>query len=180
MVLHGNEQNISVNERYWNSSTRAGHLLALLQSSQISFSGGYYWNKVIKGVGELKEHWMALIQSRVVDQERMVIGGFSAGARVALFSVLKGMIKPKAALFVTPWLPEVEHWEPLMNGSGLKGVDFHIICGKDDPDCFQHSKEISRMLDKRGLVNHLMFIEGLGHDYPDDFDVQLEKILEIY
>jgi hypothetical protein len=79
MALHGNEQNISVNERCWNSSMQAGHLLALLQSSQIGFSDGFYWNDVEKGVEELKEHWMALIKSRVVDQGRMVIGAFPLG-----------------------------------------------------------------------------------------------------
>ena len=59
-------------------------------------------------------------------------------------------------------------------------MDFHIICGKDDLDCYENSLKLSHMLDKRGMVNHLMLIEGLGHAYPDDFDVQLERILATY
>jgi len=108
IALHGDQENIEITEDYWSSCIHKNYLLALAQSSQIQFSEGYEWKDIEKGSQELKEHYESILEKHNIDSDNIIIGGFSAGGRVALYSILKGMIKVKGFILVAPWLPEID------------------------------------------------------------------------
>ena len=85
--MHGDQENIGIIEPYWKSVLVQNYTLALPQSSKIQFSDGFVWDDLHRGKEELKEHYDKLIENRTV--EHVIIGGFSAGARVALYTILQ-------------------------------------------------------------------------------------------
>ncbi|MFZ5966420.1 MAG: alpha/beta hydrolase [Bacillota bacterium] len=178
IALHGNGENILITEDYWNSCVKNNYMLALPQSSDIEFSDAYGWNDIEKGTEEFEKHYEKMVENYNIDSKNITIGGFSAGARVALYAVLKGVIQAKGFIFVGPWLPEIEEWETLLDELKVKGVKSYIICGDKDEDCFEGSKKFVEMLNQRNIPNIFKVIEGLKHDYPTDFDKELEEAIK--
>ena len=177
IALHGNQENILITEDYWRPCIMHKRILALPQSSQIEFSDAYSWNDIEKGTKELKEQYKKILKGYNVDPEDIIIGGFSAGARIALYAVLNDIIQTKGFIFVGPWLPEIQEWEHLLDGLKLKGIKSYIICGNKDEDCLEGSSKFADMLNQRNVTNIFKVVEGLNHDYPTNFDKELEEAI---
>lgn len=176
IALHGNEENILITEDYWSPCVK-NNILALPQSSDIQFYDGYYWNDVKKGTEELKEHYKEILGNYNIDSKNIIIGGFSAGARVALYAALNGSIRVKGLILVGPWLPEIEEWEELLDELKSQGVKCYIICGDKDEDCYDGSKKFVDMLNQRQMPNIFKVVKDLDHDYPANFNKELEEAI---
>ena len=120
-------ENIGIIEPYWKSVLSQDYTLALPQSSQIQFSDGFVWDDIHRGKEELKEHYVKFIENHTV--ERVIIGGFSAGAGVALYTVLQKDIAVDGFIFMAPWLPEIEEWNELLGVLQDKHIKGYIVCG---------------------------------------------------
>lgn len=177
LALHGNEESIALTEGYWKPCTSFGCSLGLIQSSQIGFWGGYYWNDVEKGAKDLQHLFEELSRSNEMNSDHVVIGGFSAGCQVALYSMLNNIIPIKKFIFIAPWLPDLIDWEPLFERLGVIGVKGYIICGAKDRDCLEHAKGLADIMNDHEIECQLQVIEELDHDYPDSFAQDLEKAL---
>jgi predicted esterase len=178
IALHGNEENISIANNYWSSYQKDNYILALPQSSQIGFSDAYFWDDFQKGSKEVKEHYEKLLEDNNIDSNNIIIGGFSAGARTALYSILNNSVNVKGFIFTGPWLPEIDEWEHLLDNLESKGIKGYIICGDKDDDCFECTRKFVDMLNKRNISNTFKVIKDLKHDYPDNFDVYLKDAIE--
>jgi len=177
IALHGNQENISLVEDYWNSCLNGHFILALPQSSQVEFSDAYSWEDIEKSSIELKEHYEKILTANDIDKDSIIIGGFSAGARVALYSIFKSYIEVKGCIFVAPWLPEINEWHQLFDISKLKGVRFHIICGEKDEDCLDCTLNFVNILKEKNIPHTLTLVKDLDHDYPNNFNNDLINIM---
>lgn len=178
IALHGNEENIFTTEDYWSRCISNNYLVAFPQSSEIGFSDGYYWNDVEKGSSELKEHYENILEENNIDLKNIIIGGFSAGARVALYSILNGIIKVKGLILVSPWLPEINEWNKLLDNFKDKDIKFFIVCGDKDEDCLECTEKLINMLNERDIPNIIKIIKGLDHNYPCDFHEKLGEAIK--
>lgn len=127
VALHGDQENIEIIEDYWSFCIHKNYLLALPQSSQIQFSEGYEWKDIEKGSRELKEHYENILEKHNIDSDNIIIGGFSAGGRVALYSILKDIIQVKGFILVAPWLPEIDEWAPLLDKIRENGIKGYVV-----------------------------------------------------
>jgi len=177
IVLHGDQENIEITEDYWSSCTYKNYLLALPQSSQIQFSEGYEWKDIEKGSRELKEHYERILEKHNIDSDNIIIGGFSAGARVALYSILKDIIQVKGFILAAPWLPEIDEWAPLLNKIREKGIKGYVVCGDKDDDCYECTRRFTDLLNSKKISHKLRIFKGLDHEYPDNFDEILQKAI---
>ncbi|WIY63014.1 alpha/beta hydrolase [Bacillus arachidis] len=178
IALHGNQENIKIAEPYWKPVVNQGYLLALPQSSQIQFSEGYVWDHVEKGSRELKEHYESIIAYNRGELNHTIIGGFSAGARVALHAILNEDIAVQGFVFVAPWVPEIEEWEDLLNKLKDKGIKGYIICGDQDEDCFECTQRFVKLLETKNIQYKYKVISNVNHDYPEQFEDVLKEAVE--
>ena len=178
IALHGDQENIEITEDYWSSCIHKKYLLALPQSSQIQFSEGYEWKDIEKGSRELKEHYENILEKHNIDSDNIIIGGFSAGGRVALYSILKDIIQVKGFIIVAPWLPEIDKWAPLLDKIREKGIKGYVVCGDKDNDCYECTKRFTDLLSSKKISYELKIFKGLDHDYPDNFNEILHKAIE--
>ncbi|MBE7148808.1 alpha/beta hydrolase [Bacillus mycoides] len=174
--LHGDQENIQIIEPYWNSVMEQGFMLALPQSSQIQFSDGYVWDNIERGREELKGHYNKIKVNKPF--ENIIIGGFSAGARVALHSMLQGEIEVNGFIFVAPWLPEMEEWEEMIGILHDKSIKGYIICGDQDEDCFEGTQQFVKLLKDKNIEHKYKVVPNLNHDYPHNFDELLKEAIE--
>ncbi|MBE7127790.1 alpha/beta hydrolase [Bacillus mycoides] len=176
ITLHGDQENIQIIEPYWNSVMEQGFMLALPQSSQIQFSDGYVWDNIERGREELKGHYNKIKVNKPF--ENIIIGGFSAGARVALHSMLQGEIEVNGFIFVAPWLPEMEEWEEMIGILHDKSIKGYIICGDQDEDCFEGTQQFVKLLKDKNIEHKYKVVPNLNHDYPHNFDELLKEAIE--
>jgi len=178
IALHGDQENIEIIEDYWSSCMNENYLLALPQSSQIQFSEGYEWKDIEKGSRELKEHYERILEKHKINSDNTIIGGFSAGARVALYSILKDIIQVKGFILVAPWLPEIDEWALLVDKIREKGIKGYVVCGDKDDDCYECTRRFTDLLSSKKISHELKIFKGLDHEYPDSFDEILQKAIE--
>ncbi|EEK73623.1 Alpha/beta hydrolase [Bacillus mycoides] len=176
ITLHGDQENIQIIEPYWNSVMEQGFMLALPQSSQIQFSDGYVWDNIERGRDELKGHYNKIKVNKTFGN--IIIGGFSAGARVALHSMLQGEIEVNGFIFVAPWLPEMEEWEEMIGILHDKSIKGYIICGDQDEDCFEGTQQFVTLLKDKNIEHKYKVVPNLNHDYPHNFDELLKAAIE--
>lgn len=178
IALHGNEENISIAKDYWSSCEKDNFILALPQSSQIGFSDAYFWDDFQRGSCEIKGYYEKLLEDNSIDVNKIIIGGFSAGARTALYSIINNYVNVRGFIFTGPWLPEIDEWEPLFDNLKEKGIRGYIICGDEDEDCLECTNKFVDMLNERHIKNIYRIESDLKHDYPDNFEVYLKDAIE--
>ncbi|MGH1058527.1 alpha/beta hydrolase [Bacillus paranthracis] len=176
IAMHGDQENIGIIEPYWKSVLAQNYTLALPQSSKIQFSDGFVWDDLHRGKEELKEHYDKLIENRTV--EHVIIGGFSAGARVALYTILQKDIAVDVFIFMAPWLPEVEEWNELLGVLQDKHIKGYIVCGDQDEDCFECTQQFVQLLRDKNIEHKYKIIPNLNHDYPIHFEEVLKEAIE--
>jgi predicted esterase len=164
---------------YWSSSTELGFALALPQSSQTTSWDTYTWNDLEVGRRELLQHMAKLRDDGLLQDDGLVLGGFSGGARLALISMLKDEARPSGFILMAPWLPELEDWGPMFSGLAGRDLRGFIICGEEDEQCLGNAIKASEMLNRAGVDTDLQVVEGLDHDFPDDFESRLADMLVI-
>jgi len=172
LVLHGDQENLEIAKPYWEGLVEKGYLLALQQSSQIEFSHGYNWSDVHQGVAEVGTYAEAL-QAEGLMGSPVWIGGFSAGCNVALRAMLDGAIEANHFVFMAPWLPDLDAWKADLVKLKEKGVTGHILVGDQDCDCQEGAEELAALLKELEVEHTFDLIEGLSHDYPEDFSERL-------
>ncbi|MEB9503881.1 alpha/beta hydrolase [Bacillus anthracis] len=176
IAMHGDQENIGIIEPYWKSVLSQDYTLALPQSSQIQFSDGFVWGDIHRGKEELKEHYVKFIENHTV--ERVIIGGFSAGAGVALYTVLQKDIAVDGFIFMAPWLPEIEEWNELLEVLQNQNIKGYVVCGEQDEDCFECTQQFVQLLRDKNIEHKYKVIPNLNHDYPIYFDEVLKEAIE--
>ena len=178
LALHGNEENIRITEGYWNTAPFSGFMKAFPQSSDIGFSDAYFWNHPEKGGEELERHLERISEDSHIGPNRTVLGGFSAGARTALFFTLYHSYPVRGLILVCPWFPEIEKWSPRLDVLKDRGVRVCIVAGGRDHDCLEHAECCRDLLVEKDIPLMYRKIMQLEHDYPDNFDAIQKEALD--
>jgi len=173
IALHGDQENFDIAEFDWKTIVENGSRLALMQSGEIEFSDGYVWEDY-NGAASALQEFVGRFDN---DYSKLILGGFSAGGQVALWSLLAMDIKPQQLILVAPWLPNLKEWTKNIDLSILKGIDITIICGDQDEDCFGCSKKLHKLLVAAGVDSKFQIVKDLQHAFPDDFSERIKSIL---
>lgn len=173
IVLHGNMQNLPICQEDWRGATEQGFDLAFIRSSQLAFSDAYVWNDLEAGAKGLGEQVRRLRAMGELEGRKVIMAGFSSGARMALHAVMTGAIKADGMVLVGPWLPEIDEWSDTIQKLGERMPGAYICCGDEDDDCLPGARLLADALGLAGRPSMLRVPEGLTHDYPDDFVTSL-------
>lgn len=181
MVFHaryGERPEVSAEE--WLPILSAGAFLAAPWSSQVYGWDGRSWDDWEVAEEDVKWSFSQLSKYRV-DPNRLILGGFSQGAALAIYSTLKRVIPSRGFVAVasSDWVrPEekpaterTELSEPFANFvkatdcSGLRGV---IIIGDKD-GFYPKIRQLYSLMQERGLKGQFLVQPGVGHEYPQRF-----------
>jgi hypothetical protein len=173
VAMHGNQLNILTTRLDWCGDSLSDCFIALPQSSRAVCSGAFSWVDPAAGVQEVKHHMDSIFHRHEVDRDRVILGGFSAGGRVALHMVLNGKVKVKGLILLAPWLPDLVALEPMLPILRTEGVKAYLICGDKDPDCFESTNRLAESLKANDVSFCYRVVSGIGHWYPSDFDLLL-------
>jgi predicted esterase len=113
-----------------------------------------------------------------IDEERIVLGGFSMGGGLAAWLALSGAIKARGFILVGPWVPDMDQLLPLMEKDEVRRLRGYIIVGENDEVCREISLTLAEHLRAHGIQCELEVHPGLAHEHPPDFEKSLADALE--
>ncbi|HEU0002202.1 MAG TPA: alpha/beta hydrolase [Ktedonobacteraceae bacterium] len=171
IALHGNGENASVTIDYWREATSQGWLLALPQSSQIYDPNSFVWDDREIGINEIRAHLASLRREQALDQERVVLGGFSMGGGQAVWMALRQLIKTRGFIVLAPYLTpaELEALPALLESQKPAALRGCILVGEEDVECLEVSRKLVEIMRACNLPGELEVHPGEDHDYPPNF-----------
>ncbi|MGF7056425.1 alpha/beta fold hydrolase [Brassicibacter mesophilus] len=168
LTLHGNQQNNEISKVSWHFLDGDKYQVEYLQSEEIDSCNLFRWEDDGTGPIQLKEA-IELIEWNSYEQK--ILCGFSAGCNVILRAIRDQDISCNKIILQSPWIPTVEdNLNSLIEVLKKNDVEVLIICGNDDEDCLPQCKTFEVKAIDEGLDVNALYIEGLGHDYPENFN----------
>jgi predicted esterase len=176
--LHGNSQNARLAANDWQPIVAKGWLLACAQSSQPLTSDAYIWNDLERGTTDVRQLYRLLNTRDVIDPERIVLGGFSAGGGLAVHLAVTGAIKARGFLVVGPYLRDLEPLKPYLDAAAASRLRGYIVMGLQEPPEGQEiMRKIHAFLNAHGVPCDLEERPEIAHAFPADFGHSIEKAL---
>lgn len=174
----------------WISTLSMGMILAAPWSSQVYAHDGRSWDNLEVSKKDLKWAFSKLKSEYRVDAQKLVVGGFSQGGALSVYSVLQRIVPSRGFVAVAPsdWIiPEdkpstkrerpSEAFRSLIESSNCRGLRGVIIIGDKDP-FFPKIEQLYELMVEKGLDGRMQVEPGLGHDYPEKFESKLRTALD--
>lgn len=175
VVLHGNQQNNDSSKAYWDGLDLPGYQIEYLQSKELDSYGLYRWEDDGNGPRQLSS---ALKSIDGTQYHTIVLAGFSAGCNTILRAVVSEKITVNKIILISPWIPMIrEAVQETIECLKRSDTEVIMICGKLDEDCLPHCKMFETKAKELGLACETRYIEGLAHDYPEDFSDWINNII---
>ncbi|MGH2493549.1 MAG: alpha/beta hydrolase [Ktedonobacteraceae bacterium] len=181
IALHGNAENASVTLEYWKGITTQGWLLAVPQSSQIYDQNSFVWDDREVGISEIRAHLASLSREQTLDQNRVVLGGFSMGGGQAVWMALNQSVKTCGFVVLAPYLTpaELEALPAILESQKLTSLRGSILVGEEDIQCLEVSRKVVEIMHAYNLPCELEVQPGPDHDYPPNFGEYVSKELAL-
>ncbi len=178
IVLHGNSANARFHQSSWSPAVQWGWFVALLQSSQVWGPDRYVWNDQNWAAQEIRAHFADIGKAYAINQNRVVLGGFSMGAETALRLALNGTLPAQAVIAVAqggPFTQQPDQWLSVLK-AGNKPYCY-LIAGDQDRT-YEGTRKLAGLLKDHAIPHTLDIYPGMGHTFPPDFVQKLRTILE--
>lgn len=177
ITLHGNMSSASEYAPLWSDTAKQGWLVAVPQSSQLTWAGGYYvWDDYERALAEIRQHYETLCHRYRVDPLRVVIAGFSMGGEVAQKIALHGEIAATGFIGIEGWVFDLAQLPPLLQAKRNPNLRSCLITGHH-PEFLGPSRQIDEMLRANGYISHREEMDNEYHGYGSTFGEILERAL---
>ena len=182
IFLHGNQDTAKNNMPHWQSLSNEGWLVGLPQTTSALWADAYIWTDYESASEEVQAHFTRLNKEYNIDQERVILAGFSMGAEVALAMALDEKIKTKGFILLGPggpFMDDLDKWKPLIEKAKNKGLRGVILMGLADDTIPQDNiRQLVKTLNQNGIPCDLKTYPELKHEYPPDFEDILQESLK--
>ena len=178
IVLHGGGSTIERAQKNWKSDKLSNECITVFIQSYLHYDTKTFgWRgSDTTARNDIQNIYNELIAKYPVDTDRVIIGGISAGGFMAFDIMANNVIPIKGVLGVCPGKPR-ELDSTMAAGSNDRGVRVFMVAGETD-FYTDRQKEMANIFDAVGLPYEYHIVEGLGHDYPDNFESWIDRGIE--
>lgn len=172
IILHGGFGNYYRTFEDWQSDLIKNIFIAIypqgreVKSSFISRYGKY-------GMDDIAMIYKQVIEKYSVDTSSFILAGQSAGGALSL-ELANNKLKSAGLLLAFPVKPrsfDIQKAERLKEAS----MCIIMICGEQDKNFYAGQLELSRLLDCAEVENRFIKYSNLGHGFPADFNIQIDR-----
>lgn len=176
LSLHGNQQNNKISKEHWDFLKGDKFQVEYIQSKEIDSYQLFRWEDKGSGAEQLNE----IINS--IDwnlYEERILCGFSSGCNIILKAIRDYNITCDKIILQSPWIAVVEEdLVYLIEQLKTNNIEVIIICGEEDKDCLPQCKLLEVKALDMGLNINSIYIEKLGHDYPEMFNKIVQQFIK--
>jgi predicted esterase len=177
IALHGQGGTAQADLPYWEAACQRGWLVAALQSAQLAWPGAYAWDDREAAQRQVVGQFEGLCTRHPVDRSRLIVGGFSQGAALAVRLALNGSLPARGFLAVVPGMIDREllaEWAAARRPGPVRG---YLVAGGRDP---RHAffQQICETLPQHGVPCRMEDHPEMGHEFPPEFEHSLDEGLK--
>lgn len=178
IALHGGAGNKDSNLEYWEIARQKGWLVLSPQSTQSLYSGSYSWIEPEQALADLDVYVRQTLKDHPIDEQRMVIAGFSQGSGMAIYAALSGKLNIRGFIGIGTYWADPESLTPLaQSASQTKAIRGYFVVGEKDPT-LNKTKEIQKVLDENKIQFGEEVHPDLEHEFPSDFETSFDKAID--
>ncbi len=177
IFLHGNNSSLSSAKSEWEGvRLNEPYIVAFVQSSSPVSSYAYNWPVSKRSRKDIQTSFTQLKKKYKIDETKIIIAGFSAGGRMSIDTIMRNTIPAVGFIGFSPAkLSDLDtHLIEQAKSKGRKGA---IISGENDYLLTEQLNLIS-FLKTLEYPLRVVIHSDLGHEYPKDFEYQLNRSLE--
>lgn len=177
-ILHGGGSTIARAKQNWISDSLNNRFIVVFLQSYIHYDMlTYGWKSSDpKAREEIKRCYNEVMAKYPVDKSKVIIGGISAGATMAIDIALTDTIPVKGFITVCPGMPKDLKDEEIQAAAkaGQKGI---MVAGEKD---FYRPKQeqMINAFNKLGYQYLYTVIPNMGHDYPENFSSWIDTAIQ--
>ena len=176
LALHGGGGTLDEFKPHWHSQRlKAEFIVAYVQSTQVAGMNGFHWQDPALAARDLAEALRQAGAAYPIDEQRILIGGFSSGGFAALTVSLKNLLAVIGFIALCPPLLENVTEEDIRQAArrGIRGTILTTEMDQRLPGQRQLADDFSRL----GLQYQFVLTPNAGHWYPDDLDRQIDQAI---
>lgn len=177
IALHGRGGSAAHFAPYWKRALEAGFILSIPQSSQPIGSDSYAWDDAELSEKEITSAYAQVKNTYATNSKRVILTGFSQGGEWVIYLALKQKVPCLGFIAVAPSKGQFRDLTPLVKESSKSGVRGYLITGNKD-FAYDQTKKLHDEMVKNNIPIKLYEEQGLGHDFPKDFDDRLATAIE--
>lgn len=181
IVLHGdgNSCNIDTMVQEWSAEPylKRGFIVCYMQSSRVECTNGFGWTKNYpRSRSEIHGMLRKLAAQCLIDEDHVVIGGFSGGSMASLDILFSGCFPLKGVIALSPARTGTEN-EAALSHAARAGTRVVLLEGET---CGEVEDQVALMAMLRAADLGHRFIQnaGIGHAIPIDMEQRIEEALE--
>jgi predicted esterase len=177
-ALHGNSGNVEQFASHWEDARDHGWLVALPQSPQAHGPENFSWNDWDWVIPTIWNHFSQVSQNYPIDQERVVLAGFSMGAGLALWLALEQTIKVQGLICVAPFLSDPDALRTVLADSQNQKLRIYLVASKEDEYCYDVAQKLSALFTEYEIEHRLEIYQDIGHSFPPSFENHVPNALD--
>jgi predicted esterase len=124
---------------------------------------------------EIRDAFLEVSEEYPVDPERVIVGGFSAGAMAALDLVLEDIVPVRGFVALCPGKPENFSVEAI-GAAGDRGLRGTILTTEMDPRVGEQ-REMVAVMEREGFPHEFHVTPDTGHWYPEDLAERIDEAI---
>ncbi len=177
IVLHGAYGNKEELQPYFVPDLYSDRYICLFVQSNEKSRGGYnWWNRIPDGRKVIRRAFDEVRTKYAIDTGRVIIGGFSAGATMAIDVTLQGVLPVLGFVAHCPGMPR-EFDSLLVSQAAHKGLKGVILAGRGD--YFRpYQLDMVDIFKSAGFKHQFTVIPSLGHEIPLNLSNVLDAALQ--
>jgi len=176
IALHGGGETMAELKPLWTSPRLRSEFITLyVQSTQVASMTGFHWQDAALTRRDLAAAYQKVLAEYSIDTSRVVIGGFSSGGYGSMVTAFADPFPVRGFVALCPPVPEPLSDEDILaaKGRGLRGT--LLTTGQDHR--VEAQRALAERLVKLGLPVEFHETPNIGHWFPDDFAVRLDKAI---
>ena len=178
IALHGGAGNKDSNLEYWEIARQKGWLVLSPQSTEPLYSGSYSWIEPEQALADLHFYVEQTLKDHPIDQQRVVIAGFSQGSGMAIYAALSGKLNVRGFIGIGTYWADPESLGPLAQlARQTKPIRGYFIVGEKD-QTLNKTREIQKVLDENNIQFEEEVHPDLAHEFPADFESSFDKAID--
>jgi predicted esterase len=176
IALHGGGENIKVFKPHWKSEKlEKEFVVAYIQSSQVVSMTGFAWENFDVSKTEISSAFERVLKDYPVNEDEIIIGGFSSGGVASLVAVLDNVIPVCGFISLCPAKPDIFN-QVRVEQARDRGVRGTILTTEMD-NRLPSQKEMVSILKESGFQYQFVVTPNIGHWYPKELNKLIDQAI---
>jgi predicted esterase len=177
IALHGGGENIDLFMPNWTSPLLEQEFIVVYpQSTQLVAMDGFNWTEDVgKSLREIGEAYREVVSEYSVDEDQVLVGGFSSGGVASLEVVLKNALDVRGFVALCPAMPDGFSPEEV-RAARDRGIRGTILTTEMDGRVAQQ-RHMDEIMTQEGLPHEFFVTPNVGHWYPDDLPLRIDRAI---